>query len=68
MIKTEVIGVVGTFVVNLSGLKTKNHLFYKKLHLNKNENNFDEKLNHHNYNITGMKLHDFCLESIFRYF
>ena len=57
MTTAQVNDVVGTLVVKLRGMKTKN-ILYKQLPLNENENNFDEKLNENNYKRTAMRLND----------
>ena len=49
MTKNQVNSFVETFVIKLRGVNTDNHVFYKQLPLNENENNFDVKLNDNNY-------------------
>ena len=58
MTTTEVKDVDGTVVVKLHGMNIEDNFLNTQLHLNEDENNFDEKLYDIHYKKTVMKLHD----------
>ena len=65
MTKTEVKDIYVNFVLKLRGLNVEK-IFYTKLPLNEDDNNFDEKLNDINCKRTIRKLHDDgCKKSYF---